>query len=65
MRGFVARPDSRTGPRNVVRGWFSDRTAWAGRPTPPRRFIRAGTSGAAVLIVGALAGLVWANVAGP
>ena len=37
---------------------------WAGRLTPLRRFIRAETGGAAVLIAAALAGLVWANAGG-
>src|SRR5918996_68878 len=38
-------------------GWFSERTAWVGRLTPLRRFVRTETGGAAVL-----AALVWANV---
>jgi Na+/H+ antiporter 1 len=45
-------------------GWFAERTMWAGRLTPLRRFIRAETGGAAVLIAAALAGLVWANAGG-
>jgi Na+/H+ antiporter NhaA len=45
----------------VSPGWLAERTMWAGRLTPLRRFIRAETGGAAVLIAAALAGLVWAN----
>src|ERR671915_1830274 len=43
-------------------GWFSERTAWLGRLTPLRRFVRTETGGAAVLIAAVLAALVWANV---
>jgi hypothetical protein len=44
-------------------GWFSERTAWVGRLTPLRRFVRTETGAAAVLISAVLAALVWANVA--
>ena len=43
-------------------GWFSERTAWVGRLTPLRRFVRTETGGAAVLVAAVLAALVWANV---
>jgi hypothetical protein len=43
-------------------GWFSERTAWVGRLTPLRRFVRTETGGAALLIAAVLAALVWANV---
>src|SRR5215217_2265345 len=43
-------------------GWFSERTAWVGRLTPLRRFVRTETGGAAVLIAAVLAALLWANV---
>jgi Na+/H+ antiporter NhaA len=43
-------------------GWFAERTAWVGRLTPLRRFVRTETGGAALLIAAVLAALVWANV---
>jgi Na+/H+ antiporter NhaA len=43
-------------------GWFSERTAWPGRLTPLRRFVRTETGGAALLIAAVLTALVWANV---
>src|SRR3954449_4660898 len=43
-------------------GWFSERTAWVGRLTPLRRFVRTETGGAVVLVAAVLAALVWANV---
>jgi hypothetical protein len=43
-------------------GWFSERTAWVGRLTPLRRFVRTETGGAAVLVAAVLAALVWVNV---
>ncbi len=48
----------------VSPGWFVERTMWADRLTPLRRFVRTETCGAAVLIAAALAGLVWANLGG-
>ena len=45
-------------------GRFSERTAWVGRLTPLRRFVRTETGGAAVLVAAVLAALVWANVGG-
>jgi Na+/H+ antiporter NhaA len=41
---------------------FSERTAWVGRLTPLRRFVRTERGGAVALIAAALAGLLWANV---
>src|SRR4051794_8006152 len=46
----------------LPRGSFSERTAWVGRLTPLRRFVRTETGGAAVLVAAVLAALVWANV---
>ncbi len=44
---------------------FSGRTAWARNlKTPLREFLRTETGGAVVLLAGALAALVWANVHG-
>ena len=43
-------------------GRYSERTAWVGRLTPLRRFIRTETGGAALLVAAVLAGLVWANI---
>src|SRR5688572_6910119 len=42
-------------------GWFSERSAWVGRLTPLRRFVRTETGGAAVLVAAVLAALAWAN----
>jgi len=42
---------------------FSGRTAWAGSvQTPLRAFLRTETGGAAVLLAGAIAALIWVNV---
>ena len=60
MTGAPEHPASLT----ALPGWFAERTMWAGSLTPLRRFIRAETGGAAVLIAAALAGLVWANAGG-
>jgi hypothetical protein len=43
-------------------GRFSKRTAWVGRVTPLRRFVRTETGGAALLIAAVFAALAWANV---
>src|SRR5918999_1346274 len=43
-------------------GRFSEHTAWAGRLTPLRRFVRTETGGASLLIAAVLAALAWANV---
>ena len=43
-------------------GRFSERTAWVGRVTPLRRFVRTETGGAALLIAAVFAALAWANV---
>jgi Na+/H+ antiporter NhaA len=43
-------------------GRFSARTAWVGRVTPLRRFVRTETGGAALLIAAVFAALAWANV---
>ena len=53
---------SHPAPMTESPGWFAERTMWAGRLTPLRRFVRTETGGAAFLIAAALAGLVWANV---
>ena len=52
----AAAPSGRESP-------FSGRTAWArSLETPRRNFLRTETGGAAVLVAGAVAALVWANV---
>src|SRR5918998_1909611 len=43
-------------------GRFSEHTAWVGRLTPVRRFVRTETCSASLLIAAVLAALVWANV---
>jgi hypothetical protein len=48
----------------VTPGRFSSRTAWVGRFTPLRRFVRTETGGAALLVAAVLAGLAWANIGG-
>src|SRR5918992_4613248 len=53
---------SRPRPDAWTLGRFSERTAWVGRLTPLRRFVRTETGGAAALIAAVLAALVWANV---
>jgi Na+/H+ antiporter NhaA len=45
-------------------GWFSEHTAWVGRLTPLRRFVRTETGGAALLVAAVLAALAWANIGG-
>ena len=52
IAGGVAEVEQRLRPT----GWFSERTAWVGRLTPLRRFVRTETGGAAVLIAAVLAG---------
>jgi hypothetical protein len=58
IAGGVAEVEQRLRPT----GWFSESTAWVGRLTPLRRFVRTETVGAALLIAAVLAALVWANV---
>jgi Na+/H+ antiporter NhaA len=44
-------------------GCFSERTAWVRRlQTPPRQFLRTETGGAAIVLLAAVAALVWVNV---
>src|SRR5215207_8497602 len=53
---------SRPQPGATMPGRFSAPTAWVGRVTPLRRFVRTETGGAALLIAAVLAALLWANV---
>src|SRR4051812_48321471 len=53
---------SRPQPGATMPGRFSARTAWVGRVTPLRRFVRTETGGAALLIAAVFAALAWANV---
>jgi Na+/H+ antiporter NhaA len=57
-------PVSLPQPDAPTPGRFSERTAWVGRLTPLRRFVRTETGGAALLVAAVLAGLAWANVGG-
>src|ERR671917_995400 len=50
-------------PRRVPTfGRFSEHTAWVGRLTPVRRFVRTETGGASLLVAAVLGALVWANI---
>src|SRR5262249_28106609 len=49
--------------RSIATPSFTERTAWARSvQTPLRAFLRTETGGAAVLLAGAVAALIWANV---
>ena len=58
----VGRDDPGAPPDPPVASASSGRTAWLGRDTPLRRFLRTETGSGAVLVGAAVAGLIWANL---
>ena len=58
----VGRDDPGASPDPPDASSSSGRTAWLGRDTPLRRFLRTETGSGAVLLGAAVAGLIWANL---